>query len=101
MPRVAIGPLNDFPDGRAIGVEIAGRRLAVVRVGERVFAIDDRCSHRGFPLHDGTIEGTTIRCRTHGACFALESGAVVRGPARRAVPIYRVSVEEGTVVIEL
>jgi 3-phenylpropionate/trans-cinnamate dioxygenase ferredoxin subunit len=101
MHRVAIGALPDLPDGRAVPMEVAGRRLVVVRVGERVFAIDDRCSHRGFPLHDGTVEGTTIRCRTHGACFALESGAVVRGPARRAVPTYRVSVEEGTVVIEL
>jgi 3-phenylpropionate/trans-cinnamate dioxygenase ferredoxin component len=101
MQRVAIGPLSDLPDGRVIGVEIAGRRLAVVRIGERVFAMDDRCSHRGFPLHDGTLEGTTIRCRTHGACFALDSGEVVRGPARRAVRTYPVSVEAGTVLVEL
>ncbi len=101
MQRVAIGALSDLPDGRPIGVQVAGRRLAVVRRGERVFAVDDRCAHRGFPLHDGTVDGTTIRCRTHGACYALESGEVVRGPARRAVRTYPVIVEGETVVVEL
>jgi len=101
MQRVAIGALSDLPDGRAVAVAVAGRRLAVVRIGERVFAIDDRCSHRGFPLNDGRVEGAVIQCRTHGACFALESGAVVRGPARRAVRTYPVTVEAGNVLIDL
>jgi len=93
--------VSDFPDGRAVAVEVAGRRLAVVRVGERIFAIDDRCSHRGFPLHDGTVDGSLIRCRTHGACFALDSGAVVRGPARRAVRTYPITVADGNVLVEV
>jgi len=101
MERVAIGALSDYPDGRAVAVEVAGRRLAVARCGERMFALDDRCSHRGFPLHDGTVDGGIIRCRTHGACFALDSGEVVRGPARRAVRTYRVTVEEGNVLVEV
>ena len=91
----------DFPDSRGVAIEIAGRRLAVFRLGDRVFAVDDRCSHRGFPLNDGTLGATSVRCRTHGACFNLESGAVERGPARRAIRTYRAEIVEGQVVIYL
>jgi len=101
MAGVILGALADFPDGRGVGVEIAGRRVAVFRCGERVFAIDDRCSHRGFPLNDGVLEHTGVRCRTHGACFDLASGAVLRGPARRAVRVYATHIVDGQVVVEI
>ena len=101
MARVAIGALSEFPDGRGVGRTIGGRRLAVFRIGDRVFAVDDRCSHRGFPLSDGVLEGACVRCRTHGAGFDLASGAVVRGPARRAIHAYGVEVVDGQVFVEL
>jgi nitrite reductase/ring-hydroxylating ferredoxin subunit len=101
MPRLAIGALTDFPDRCGVGVEVAGRRLAVFRLDDRIFAIDDRCSHRGFPLNDGTLGGASVRCRTHGACFDLESGAVLRGPARRAIRTYPTEIVDGHVLIEI
>jgi 3-phenylpropionate/trans-cinnamate dioxygenase ferredoxin subunit len=101
MAQVVIGALADFPDGRAVAVELGGWRLAIVRFGERVFAVDDRCAHRGFPLHDGTVDQGTIRCRTHGACFDLASGAVLRGPARRAIRSYPTEVRDGQVLVDL
>ena len=101
MGRVALGALSDFPDGRGVGVEVEGRRLAVFRVGVRVWVIDDRCSHRGFPLSDGSVDQTSVRCRTHGACFDLASGSVLRGPARRAVRTYPSEIVDGEVVVQL
>jgi nitrite reductase/ring-hydroxylating ferredoxin subunit len=101
MAQLDLGDLESFPDGRGTPIEIVGRRLAVFRVGAQVFALDDRCAHRGFPLHDGTIDAHAIRCRTHGACFDLASGAVVRGPARRGVRSYAVTVVDGRVLVEI
>lgn len=101
MAQVVIAALADLPDGRGTPVHAGGRALAVFRLGEAVFALDDRCSHRGFPLHDGTLRGDALRCRTHGACFDLASGTVVQGPARRAVRTYPVSVVEGVVSVEI
>ena len=101
MAHIVVGSVTDFPDGRGVAVAVDGRRLAVFRLGDRVFAVDDRCSHRGFPLHDGTAEWTSVRCRTHGACFDLASGHVVRGPARRAVRAYRAEILDGQVVIDI
>ena len=101
MTAVIVGALADFPDGRGVAVEIAGRRLAVIRCGDRVFALDDRCSHRGFPLFDGTIDQRSVRCRTHGACFDLATGAVLRGPARRAIRSYPTRIVDDCVVVEI
>jgi 3-phenylpropionate/trans-cinnamate dioxygenase ferredoxin subunit len=99
--RVSIGALTDFPDRRGVALVIEGRRVAVFRLGERIFAVDDRCAHRGFPLHDGTIEAAAVRCRTHGACFDLASGAVLRGPARRPIRAYTTAVVDGQVQVDI
>jgi 3-phenylpropionate/trans-cinnamate dioxygenase ferredoxin subunit len=101
VPSIPIGPLNDLPEGRAVPIDVAGRRLAVVRVGDDVFAIEDRCSHRGFPLSEGAVRDATLICRTHGACFDLRTGAVLRGPARRAVRTYPVTVVDGHVSVDV
>jgi nitrite reductase/ring-hydroxylating ferredoxin subunit len=101
MAQVVLGPLDEFLAGRGTAVEVGGHRLAVFRIGERVFAIDDRCSHRGFPLHDGTVDATSVRCRTHGACFDLSSGAVLRGPARRPIRVYATAIVDGQVLVEI
>ena len=71
------------------------------RVDDRVFAVDDRCSHRGFPLNDGILDAASVRCRTHGACFDLDSGAVLRGPARRPIRVYRTEIVDGQVFVEI
>lgn len=101
MAQVVLGPLADFPDGRGVARRVDGRALAVFRFGERVFVVDDRCPHRGFPLHDGTCDGTSLRCRTHGATFALASGAPLSGPARRGVRTYAVELVDGVVTIAM
>jgi nitrite reductase/ring-hydroxylating ferredoxin subunit len=101
MAQITLGDATDFPDGCGVAIDIDGRRLAVFRIGAHVFALDDRCSHRGFPLHDGTVDRTSVRCRTHGACFDLLSGAVLRGPARRAVRSYPAQLIDGRVIVEI
>lgn len=82
-------------------MRIGTRRIAVFRVGERAFAIDDSCPHRNFPLYDGTLNGFTVRCRTHGSCFDLASGALVRGPAARGVRAYPAEIVGGQIEIEM
>jgi nitrite reductase/ring-hydroxylating ferredoxin subunit len=101
MPRIRVGKLTDFPDRCGVAVAVGSRRLAVFRVGNDVYAIDDICSHRGFPLHDGLVNGGSVRCRTHGSCFRLASGAVERGPARRPVTCYKAEIIDDHVEVEV
>jgi len=63
-----------------------------------IVALADRCTHRGGPLHQGTLEDGCIVCPWHGSHFALD-GSVVAGPATRPAAAYEVMVAEGQVMI--
>jgi nitrite reductase/ring-hydroxylating ferredoxin subunit len=101
MPEITVGALADFPASKGTPVQIGNRRLAIFRVDEQVFAVDDRCPHRGFPLHDGAVSDSTVRCRTHGSCFDLSSGAVLRGPASRPLRAYPTRCDGDQVLVDL
>jgi len=53
---------------------LEGHTLAIVRDGERVFAVDNRCPHMGFPLSRGSICDGILTCHWHHARFDLETG---------------------------
>ena len=84
-------------------VEVAGRDIAVVRIGDDVYAIGDTCSHAEVSLSEGWVEpdDCAIECVAHGAMFDLETGEPLSLPATRAVPAYVVSVVDGRVVLSL
>jgi nitrite reductase/ring-hydroxylating ferredoxin subunit len=62
----------------------------MVRDGTRIFAIHDRCSHRGCSLSDGQIDGEQVVCSCHGSRFDLRDGAVRGGPASAPQPAFQV-----------
>jgi nitrite reductase/ring-hydroxylating ferredoxin subunit len=69
----------DAGDTRA--VEVDGRKVLLARVGGRVVAMEDACSHAGGPLSEGTVDGDVVECPWHGSRFCLSDGSVTRGPA--------------------
>ncbi len=71
-----------------------GTRLCLVRNGNEVHAVLDRCSHREFALSGGDVVAPCIiECPWHGAQFDARTGAVIRGPATDAIPTFSVRVE--------
>jgi 3-phenylpropionate/trans-cinnamate dioxygenase ferredoxin subunit len=96
-------PLDELEPDSARRVEVSGRDIAVVRIGDDVYAIGDTCSHAEVSLSEGWVEpdDCAIECVAHGAVFDLETGEPLSLPATRAVPAYEVSVVDGTVVLEL
>jgi nitrite reductase/ring-hydroxylating ferredoxin subunit len=73
--------------------------LLVRRHGE-IYAIADRCSHRGCSLAEGTLRDGTITCRCHGSTFTLDGRAVtVTGPATARQPALETRVREGTIEV--
>ena len=88
-----VADLKDLPPGKATCVEFAGEKVALFNVGGSVLAIADTCSHRGGPLSEGEVEGITVTCPWHGACFDLKSGAALGPPATQGVKRYQVTVK--------
>jgi nitrite reductase/ring-hydroxylating ferredoxin subunit len=55
----------------------------------------------GCKLSSGKMDGETIRCPCHGSMFNVRTGEVVRGPANRAEPAYKVTVENGELSVDV
>jgi nitrite reductase/ring-hydroxylating ferredoxin subunit len=71
--------------------------VLLLRKGEEIFAIHDRCSHRGCSLSEGSVEGDEIVCACHGSRFSLRTGALRHGPATASQPAFQARTEQGRV----
>lgn len=80
-------------------VDAAGVPVLLVRDSGGIRALEDRCTHRGGPLHEGTVEDGCVTCPWHQSRFRLSDGAVVRGPATRPQRPYEVRVLDGRVQV--
>ncbi|HLH84587.1 MAG TPA: non-heme iron oxygenase ferredoxin subunit [Trebonia sp.] len=93
--------LADVAEGEALGVELGGEPVAIVRTQGEVFAIRDVCSHAEVPLSEGEVDGCTIECWLHGSRFDLRTGKPTAMPATEPVPVYPVKVEGGDVLVAI
>jgi nitrite reductase/ring-hydroxylating ferredoxin subunit len=64
--------------------------VAVANVNGTLFAFEDLCPHRQCSLSEGRLEGTVIYCPCHGSQFDVTTGAVLQGPAKRALATYQI-----------
>ena len=76
MPRwIHIGTLADIPRRGARCVTTPHGRIAVFRTADdRVFALDDKCPHKGGPLSQGIVHGAAVTCPLHNLVISLETG---------------------------
>jgi len=75
MRWIKIGSLNDIPRRGARCVATSRGRVAVFRTGDdQVFATVDRCPHKGGPLSQGIVHGTSVTCPLHNWVISLETG---------------------------
>ena len=98
----AVARVEELEAGVTFAVETDGLRLCLARVGDEVFAFDDQCTHREFPLSAGEIlPDGIIECPWHGAKFDCRTGAVCAGPAREPVAVYDVRIHDGVVHVRV
>ena len=98
---VKVGRVADVPDGRAEVFDVDDRKIAVFRLPDGFYAIEDICTHDGGPLAEGEVEDDVVICPRHGARFSIRTGAALSFPAVTQVETYPVKVEEGDLLIGL
>jgi nitrite reductase/ring-hydroxylating ferredoxin subunit len=92
--------LEDVRTAGRISVRVDGRSLALFFHNGRVYAVDNRCPHMGFPLHRGTVRDGILTCHWHHARFDLESGGTFDQFADEA-RVFPVEIRDGEVWVDL
>lgn len=98
---VKVAEADELASGERKVVEFDGLYIAVFRVSDNYYAIEDVCTHDDGPLAEGDLDGYEIECPRHGARFDIRSGKVLSFPAVRDVPRFDVKVEDGTVLVDI
>ena len=94
---IEIGALNDIPRLGARVVRTASGNIAVFRTeDDEVFALDDRCPHKGGPLSQGIVHNKRVTCPLHNFVIELASGEAV-APDEGCTHSHPAKVENGTV----
>ncbi|MCL5292941.1 MAG: Rieske (2Fe-2S) protein [Actinobacteria bacterium] len=87
--------------GQKMEVEVAGLEVLLANVDGKFYAINNVCTHRQCPLTAGSLSGKVITCACHASKFDITTGDVLSGPATRAEPSYRVTVEDGIIAVDV
>jgi 3-phenylpropionate/trans-cinnamate dioxygenase ferredoxin subunit len=100
---VQVCALADIAVGTAQRFDVAGRAVAVVRLGDDVYAIGDTCSHGNVSLSEGQVwcDEKELECWKHGSAFSLVTGEPSTLPATQAVPVFVARVVDGMVEIDI
>ena len=96
---LALGRLEEIPPLGARVVETEGESIAIFRTADdRVFALRNRCPHKGGPLSEGIVFGHRVACPLHNWRIDLESGEAV-APDQGCTRTYPVRVEDGVIYL--
>ncbi len=116
MAGYVVATIDEIPPGRRKLVEVSGRAIVVYNLGGELFALNNRCPHRGGGLFDGiqtclveskepghysySRRGEMVKCPWHGWEFDIRTGKSWCDPSRFRIRQYPVSVRPGTELAE-
>ncbi|MDF1792680.1 MAG: nitrite reductase small subunit NirD [Thalassobaculaceae bacterium] len=97
---IDIGSLDDVPVRGSRVIRSAIGCVAVFRTAaDEVFALEDRCPHKGGPLSDGIVHGRSVTCPLHNMVISLETG-LAQGADEGEVKTFKVRVEGGRLLVD-
>ena len=84
-----------------LGIRIGDVQVAVVRLADGIFAVNDVCTHEFALLSEGFCEDGKLECPLHQACFDIRTGRALSEPAEMDVATYPTKVENGAVFVQV
>ena len=98
---VEIAALEDIPRLGSRVIKTDTMDVALFRTrDDRVFALRDACPHKGGPLSQGIVHGTSVTCPLHNWKIDLASGEAL-GPDEGCTNVFAAKVENGRVYLAL
>ena len=98
---IEIGPVEDIPRQGSRVVKTASGDIAVFRtLDDEIFALRDKCPHKGGPLSQGIVSGKRVTCPLHDWKISLDTG-MAAAPDEGCAARYPVRVRDGRVSLSL
>jgi nitrite reductase (NADH) small subunit/3-phenylpropionate/trans-cinnamate dioxygenase ferredoxin subunit len=100
MTEYVVGKVDEIAPGTAVAVQAGRRTIAVFRVGDEFFAVNNACPHKGASLCDGelVVADKVVRCPWHHWNWQLGDGKLESDP-RQGLRTYEVSVDGDEVIL--
>lgn len=96
-----LGKASEIPEGTGKGFDVAGRKIAVFKIGGTFYAIDSACTHKGGPLEEGVLKEKVVTCPWHGATFNVATGEALGKPAPFGVAAHKIVLKDEDLYVEL
>lgn len=96
---VEVARTGEIGEGQLKHVRVNGAWVGVAHTHEGYFAFDEICTHKGGPLCDGVLVGTTIQCPWHGSRFDVRTGEVRAGPATARIGTFELLVDGSAIKV--
>ena len=87
---------------------IKDKEILIANVDGNFFAMDNRCSHMGGNLSEGSLDGDVVVCPRHGSRFNIRNGEAVKGPKILVIRLstnnlntYSIKIQENDIMIEV
>ena len=100
VDEISIGGMKSFI--------IKDKEILIANVDGNFFAMDNRCSHMGGNLSDGTLDGDVVVCPRHGSRFNIKTGEAVQGPkilvirlSTKKLNTYPLKIQENDIMIDV
>jgi len=99
--KVKVCSVADILDGEIKGAELPdGQRVALYKVGEKIYATADTCTHGEASLsEEGLLSGNVVECTWHFGTFDVTTGAALTSPCTAALKTFPVEVADGDVYV--
>ena len=101
MSWIEVGTYEEIPRQGARILETRAGNIGIFRtIDDQVFALQDRCPHKGGPLSQGIVHGNRVTCPLHNWSIELATGEAV-APDVGCVNRYDTKIEDGVVYLLL
>ena len=101
MSYQRVARLDEFPAGSGLAARIGEIEVGLFRVGDEVYAMENRCPHADSPLSEGLLEGCVITCSAHGWDFDVRTGYKPGDADGFPIPCFAVEVRGEEVWVDL
>lgn len=101
MGFIKVTNTNELSSGKIVSFEVDDKKILVVNLESKYYAIGNLCTHMGCVLSRGVLSGEIVECPCHGSRFDVKTGSILKGPAKKPEPVFQVKVEGDEILVNV